>query len=73
MGEYDCRKCSKSFRSERALKFHMESHDEDASMAAWNERRERSRSRIRELRYRWETYIYRPILLILSTFTEMTV
>ena len=51
MGEYDCRKCSKSFRSERALKFHMESHDEDASMAAWNERRERSRSRIRELRY----------------------
>ena len=50
MGEYTCRECGKEFRSQRALNFHNESHKEEAEMDAWSARRERSRSRVRDLR-----------------------
>ena len=44
MGEYDCRKCGKSFRSHRALSFHMEGHKDDDKEAEWQAKRERSRA-----------------------------
>ena len=49
MGEYNCTQCNKSFRSERALKFHAENHADEKSDREWSAKRERSRSRIREL------------------------
>ena len=49
MGEFDCSACGKSFRSGRALNFHMENHKDEKRDAEWQQKRERSRSRIREL------------------------
>ena len=49
MGEYNCTQCNKTFRSERALKFHTENHADEKSDKEWSARRERSRSRVREL------------------------
>lgn len=55
MGEYNCTQCNKSFRSERALKFHTENHADEKSDKEWSARRERSRSRVRELSASRET------------------
>ena len=49
MGENDCSICGKAFRSHRALKFHMDNHNDEKNMENWQKERERSRSRIRDL------------------------